>query len=119
MFFTSFGDGLGYDGMEQAISTLQRDGYLSTYTSTYGWKRFRFTQKSNEFRRDESGVVLGKFKTIEITGIAQLDNNSAKVEYRITYACTPFGKAFEHTDSKIVAKEAFFTKYDNGWRINE
>lgn len=56
----------------------------------------------------------------EITGIQELEKNkSSKVDYTISNNnITPFGEIFSDKNT-VTQKSAYFSLYDDGWRIND
>lgn len=70
---------------------------------------------SDVFEVKTCDIVFG-----EITGIIQnKESNFAEVRYTLEKKnISPFGKAFG-VKPEIINRTAMFTKYDDGWRINE
>ena len=76
-------------------------------------KKYLINESDDKFK-----VKLWETNIINISGIQEMEQEKgAKVDYSIKNAnITPFGENFSNKD-EIVQKTAYFSRYDDGWRL--
>lgn len=112
---------------------LEEEGYVTVQRTQkladIGEPLVQFTEKSQAFLLpDETGstssikkALLVEEDILEVTGIKMLqDNTKAIVEYTTKYTRTsPYIALTKIDPEKTVTRKAYFSLYDDGWRIEE
>ena len=84
----------------------------------------RLTDKGQKYKLGKADldhnhvVVSNKIKFKEVTGIANIDENIAEVQFSVTREnVTPFGELNGYKNGDIINYSVVIQKYDDGWRI--
>jgi len=117
---------LGFEAQYYSIDydKLENEGLL-VLTKMMGGNidHSTLTEKAKEYavgnvQNSQVQIKVAVLEFGEITGIVeQKGSNIAEVKYNLVRKnITPFGQAFKLNEGTI-SKEIIFTKYDDGWRI--
>lgn len=109
-----------------AGSVIERGTYSIDFTGTLTDKGKPFVVGLAPNEDNDSGNIVSKFLAVktaqlefgEITGIVEhKESSTADVQYTEKVTLTPFGVALAVATGPL-ARTATFTKYDDGWRLN-
>lgn len=83
--------------------------------------RATLTEKGKKYITNNNKVILATYEFGEITGIVEeKESNTAEVNYTVKRTnITPFGQLAFNMNEETYNRTANFTKYDDGWRINQ
>lgn len=119
-----------YSNFKNMLVALESKGLITiSETTTYSehihftWATVNLTDEGRKYFSGENDEVY-KLKSAdiemgEITGIIERDkSNSSEVNYTLNIKnITPFGEAF-NINAETINKRTTFSKYDDGWRMD-
>lgn len=98
---------------------LRKLGYV-----TYGEYDIFLTEKGKKYLIDRKGKIrvfnIGEIEFEKIIQIDQVaDSNEAIVTYTVNHSINHLGKEVFQKEDGIVHQKAAFTKYADGWRVDQ